>query len=461
MDSLLANYASSDEEEQVHPQIPTPSSSSKPSSEHGEPTSSKTHSFFSSLPQPISSSLFQSLPQPKQSSSSRNAISGEDDSKTRSGSIGGKSSSIFSSLPQPISSSINPSSAAPSTTSNDIDGYEVGSINTHQSSGRTSLFSSLPKPKSQIEQEAAPRVSASGPKSKKVIQFRPPIISLKKSNEVDDDDDEDEERKAENERKKLESTPQTSSVKSFLSSIPAPRNSTTLGVQGTSVSGRRSIIETDAPEASNADGSAAENNVNADQNAGSYASYESHSYYQYGNDQNPEYHMDSNSYGNYSSGIDHSVGGQPEAANTATPASYYVNNDAYASYNAYGDQAQYGNNWADGYGATVPEMSGMSDRGVKTSGKRGRNEIPSEIIEVKQEELIKNRPREDQAKLTGIAFGPSYQPVSAKGKPSKLHRRKHQIGSLYFDMKQKESELSERRAKGMLTKAETQAKYGW
>lgn len=54
------------------------------------------------------------------------------------------------------------------------------------------------------------------------------------------------------------------------------------------------------------------------------------------------------------------------------------------------------------------------------------------------------------------------QPVSsAKGKPSKLHKRKHQIGSLYFDMKQKEMELSERRAKGMLTKAETQAKYGW
>lgn len=50
---------------------------------------------------------------------------------------------------------------------------------------------------------------------------------------------------------------------------------------------------------------------------------------------------------------------------------------------------------------------------------------------------------------------------SAKGKPSKLHKRKHQIGSLYFDMKQKEMELAERRSKGLLTKAETQAKYGW
>lgn len=54
------------------------------------------------------------------------------------------------------------------------------------------------------------------------------------------------------------------------------------------------------------------------------------------------------------------------------------------------------------------------------------------------------------------------QPVStAKGKPSKLHKRKHQIGTLYHDMKQKEMELAERRAKGFLTKAETQAKYGW
>jgi proline-rich protein PRCC len=53
------------------------------------------------------------------------------------------------------------------------------------------------------------------------------------------------------------------------------------------------------------------------------------------------------------------------------------------------------------------------------------------------------------------------QPVSTKGKPSKLHKRKHQIGSLYFDMRQKETELAERRSKGFLTKAETQAKYGW
>lgn len=55
------------------------------------------------------------------------------------------------------------------------------------------------------------------------------------------------------------------------------------------------------------------------------------------------------------------------------------------------------------------------------------------------------------------------QPTSSsqKGKPSKLQKRKHQIGSLYFDMRQKEMELTERRSKGMLTKKETQGKYGW
>ncbi|MCE3049950.1 hypothetical protein HAX54_046193 [Datura stramonium] len=54
----------------------------------------------------------------------------------------------------------------------------------------------------------------------------------------------------------------------------------------------------------------------------------------------------------------------------------------------------------------------------------------------------------------------STRPVSSKAKPSKLLKRKHQIGTLYFDMKQKEMELAERRAKGMLTKAQTQGKYG-
>lgn len=59
-------------------------------------------------------------------------------------------------------------------------------------------------------------------------------------------------------------------------------------------------------------------------------------------------------------------------------------------------------------------------------------------------------------------MGNVLQPAASnKDKPSKIHRRKHQIGALYFDMKQNEMNLLDRRAKGNLTKAETQAKYGW
>ena len=54
----------------------------------------------------------------------------------------------------------------------------------------------------------------------------------------------------ERKRKKMESLLQSdsSSVKGFLSSIPAPRNSSTLGVGSLgSGSGRRSVIETEGP----------------------------------------------------------------------------------------------------------------------------------------------------------------------------------------------------------------------
>lgn len=129
----------------------------------------------------------------------------------------------------------------------------------------------------------------------------------------------------------------------------------------------------------------------------------------------------------------------------------------------------YGGGYAGGYehnaaAATAPPIQQpiLPPEVGRIGGKRGRSDMPAEILEVNQAELMKNRPREDKSKLTGMAFGPSYQPApSAKGKPSKLHKRKHQIGSLFYDMKQKEMELAERRSKGFLTKAETQAKYGW
>ncbi|KAF2309828.1 hypothetical protein GH714_005295 [Hevea brasiliensis] len=146
-----------------------------------------------------------------------------------------------------------------------------------------------------------------------------------------DFDDEDEGEKEKKRCKESETLSQSLSVKSFLSSIPAPKNSSTLGVLPSAAgSGRRSIIENKVP--------------------------------------------------------------------TSSSASFGTENDQIAeNYESYGAAA------------AVPERTGPSESALSVPGKRGRNDIPTEIIEVKQDELTKNRPREDQVKLTGIAFGPSYQ----------------------------------------------------
>lgn len=247
-------------------------------------------------------------------------------------------------------------------------------------------------------------------------------------------------------------------MKAFLSSIPAAKFSATLGVLPSSGTGRRAIVETDALTSSSG-GSRAEEDSGTDPNLGNHSlNYDSCANYDSGIDQNVgNYNVNYDAYTNYQSGVDQNVNvdGQSQYVMSGGDG---LNQEDYSSYGNYGDYGQYGSNWADG---SVLEMSGTGESGVRVPGKRGRNEVPADIVEVNQDELMKNRPREDQVKLTGIAFGPSYQAVSTKGKPTKLHKRKHQIGSLYFDMRQKETELSERRAKGFLTKAETQAKYGW
>ncbi|OMO77094.1 hypothetical protein CCACVL1_15205 [Corchorus capsularis] len=395
MESLLANYASSDEEEEQEEQQPR---------QPPPPPSS----LFSSLPQPKSSSLFSSLPQPKQPPRNlnipiANPIRDEQDSE----------------IPKPcISHTKNPSN----------------------------LFSSLPQPKSQ-----APPHPPNPPNVKRIVQFKPPLNPKNYDDEEDDDDDDDEEKER-RKRRESETLAQGPSVTSFLSSIPAPRNSTTLGAAPSSGSGRRSIIETQvAPAASESN-----NEPISDQNAPIYESgvaQHSPNYISYGNYESSS-HQNA---GNYESGFDQNVGNYSSYQSSVDPKI-----DAATSYESYDNyHGQYENNWVDG--STIPETraTAMADLGVKVKGKRGRNELPTEIVEVKQDELMKNRPREDQVKMTGIAFGPSYQPASTKGKPSKLHKRKHQIGSLLFDMKQKQMELQERRSRGLLTKSQTQAKYGW
>jgi proline-rich protein PRCC len=290
-------------------------------------------------------------------------------SKTTSSSS--SSSSLFSILPQPKSSSLFNSLPPPKQSSSDT-----------ATDNAPSDISSLPKPKSQIDQQQQP---------KRVVQFKPPIIPLPKPTEPEDEEDEDDEEEERIRRRKLESSIQAPSVKSFLSTIPAPRNSSTLGVQSTSGSGRRSILETSTPAPplappTSAHSAAAESNVPVDQNAGDYENY------QYATDQY-------GSYGNYQYATH-----QYDSAGAGTAS----NGDGYASYGAYEDYGQYENKWID---RSVPteEASEISESVLKFTGKRGRKDVPVEVIEVKQDELMKNRPREDKAKLTGIAFGPSYQ----------------------------------------------------
>lgn len=198
---------------------------------------------------------------------------------------------------------------------------------------------------------------------------------------------------------------QTPSVKAFLSSIlPAAKKSATLGALPSSGTGRRAIVETDALTSSSG-GIRAEEDSGTDPNLGNY-SYDSYGNYDSGIDQNVgNDDVNYDTYANYQSGVDQNVNvdGQSQYVTSGGDS---LNHGDYLSYGSYG---QNGNNWAAG---SVEEMSGTGATGVRLPGKRGRNEVPLEVVEVKQDELMKNRPREDQAKLTGIAFGPAYQVIS-------------------------------------------------
>ncbi|KAJ0254226.1 hypothetical protein HA466_0107620 [Hirschfeldia incana] len=376
MDSLVASYASSDEEEEPQPRP-------------------------QSLTVKSSSSLFSAIPQPNQSRSSKDeAFNSSSSTTTR-----GKSSSFLSSLPPPKSSTSRQQNPSPS----------------------------LPK---------------------RVVQIKLPVNP--RPSDLDDEDDEEEEEKARKKRKQMESAAaaaNNSSVKSFLSAMPAPKSSQALGALPSlgsgSGTGRRSILETATPaitKSTDQTQSFSSSETQTEQVAGVVDNY----YTGYGGyEQNPSGNVDAFGYGGYE-----------QNSSGSGDVSGYVGYDS----GGYGG----GNAWNVGGGGGfegttgVPEAFMAMDSGARR-GRRGRNDFPTEIVEVKQDELMKNRPRVDQVKSTGIAFGPAYQPESSssKGKVSKLHKRKHQITALFMDMKHKESELSERRSKGLLTKAETQAKYGW
>ncbi|KZV25734.1 hypothetical protein F511_04795 [Dorcoceras hygrometricum] len=458
MDSLLANYASSDEEEEKH-YLSEPLASKSGAEEEQSESTSTPGGFFTSLPPP-KSSLFNSLPAPKSQSfpdPKPNTYYVKQDEQT-------DDRVLENSKPKTSSSS--------------------------------SLFSAIPPPKSSAS------ASSSTTTSKKVVQFRPPPIVNPFSSSADDEDEDEEERQ----RKRSKASLSTSSAVSFLSSMPAPKNSATLGAIPSALgSGRRCIIESEARESTESvtgRDTVVSSNVGSVNNQSDETNYD-HSSWGLGSKSTAYYSgtetfqaenvasavmssvmandggADSDlgfskvesdelnyDYPGTISGSEsynkHHNGGQfvsvgPEAVNYSYGNEDHVDYPNYtAGYGYSSDNPQNVHNWADTSIMTAfPEASG----GLET-GKRGRRDAPQDIVEVKQDELMKNRPREDQTKMTGIAFGPAFQPTSSKGKPSKLHKRKHQIGSLFFDMKQKETELAERRSKGYATKSQTQAKYG-
>ncbi len=59
------------------------------------------------------------------------------------------------------------------------------------------------------------------------------------------------------------------------------------------------------------------------------------------------------------------------------------------------------------------------------------------------------------------ALGDRRNPGVAKAEGTKLQRRKHQINTLAAQAKAMEQELLDNAGRGKLTKAQTQAKYGW
>lgn len=362
MDSLLANYASSDEEEEsLQQQKHQPSNSA-----------------------PLENSIKTRIRQ-------RENDGGDDDIL----SVASKPSSVFS-LPPPKSSS--------------------------------SILSSLPAPKAlRADPFNLPTpLASSEPKPKKVVQFKPPMISSGIKDSIADDD-EDEEDENEKRRKGSESALQTRSVKSFLSSLPVPKSSGTLGAlplgSGTS---RRSILEANVP-ASDSNGSSVVNEVstNSNSNVGFYEGQSVHGStvsssgaveggYQSeyidpvgGEGGYPQWGTEGENYANYQ-GYTGYGNGDGEYSNWVGPNGEQYSNYA-SSYGTYGDYGQFEHNWVDGSNASSQELPESAESALRLTGKRGRNDAPQQIVEVKQDELMKNRPREDQVRLTGIAFGPSYK----------------------------------------------------
>ncbi|CAM6104938.1 unnamed protein product [Calypogeia fissa] len=330
----------------------------------------------------------------------------------------------------------------------------------------SSLFAKVPPPASSSTSKALfgklPLPSTS--KAKPVREFRPPInYALLETKE---EDDLEKSRKRSKLTKENDRATEPKVGEGLIAFLPPPKNSLGSGAAlggGGSQGGRRTVMETASDPYNMARENAGDISRRVEKTelkAEVPAVGVSHSGY----GAEPAVQSGEVSYGQPDGGYYDPQDGNAQQAYAPYE---YGTGHAFSVGNGYGEQSwQYPE--ANAYGAASQQSQGSAPvqvlaEVIKKERRKGRDEPPPQMIEVKQADLTGgSKVREDQMHTTGIAFGPNYKPAASnKDKPSKLHRRKHQIGALYFDMKQNEMNLLDRRAKGNLTKAETQAKYGW
>ncbi|KAI5068347.1 hypothetical protein GOP47_0016692 [Adiantum capillus-veneris] len=469
MESLLANYGSDDEEDpqQQHtraPLLPPP----KVQDDRSTDVATRRSSLFSSLPRPklASEDKWKSHStdteyRDKKKASDVTIIAGRRDGFRHKGTEDDSmiAADRFSELSKQGS---NARSVATPSFSDGVNGAP---------STRVSLFRVLPSPNN-VGSSVAPLTSQgpSGPASKRVVEIRP-TINMALLQEPDDDDDVLPPVK----RHATEGTKLTG----LAAILPKPKNLGSALGSGIA-SGHQATLDlgtpaTSLPAVESTLGSGyASGHQNGTLDAGEVGSflpsgteaYESltmsHQHASESWSNHVDYSGHTSTFGSWQGhNVDANFPEAPELNGMSAP---YLSTAAQE-----GAEAHYSENYyyaPDAYSQEVAahEMSAQDALAemLMREKRKGGKKAPVNVIEVKQADLTATKVREDQLRTTGIAFGPAYKPMAtSKNKPSKLHRRKHQIGSLYYDMRQKETELMERRAKGYMTKAETQAKYGW
>jgi len=117
-------------------------------------------------------------------------------------------------------------------------------------------------------------------------------------------------------------------------------------------------------------------------------------------------------------------------------------------------------NATDGYKAvgmdSAPYEIGDGDRVVEVS----QADLRKAMGQAKQYDFAVPPPKEE-VKIAASFWSRASGTVEQQYKPSSLQKRKHQINSLAADAAAHASEIAARGSKGMKSKRETAAKYGW